>query len=281
MDDSGEPADRLMSIGVFSRRSWLSMRALRLYDQQGLLSPAAVDSANGYRWYRESQLFTARMILLLRQLDMPLAQVAELVRAPDGQSVRLLEDYWAGVERRIAGQRNLVAILTGSLAVGEEPIITTSFTERDVPEQTVICERSQPTLRELEPWLRATKQRLTAAAAELGGSTGRLFVIYHGAVNADSDGPVEVCVPVDPDAVPEGFDPTARIEAAHREAYLPVTKAQFELPQILSVYDAIRLQCEAAGRIVVGPGREVYLDDVDPDRVNLDELVCEVAYPVR
>jgi DNA-binding transcriptional MerR regulator len=34
----------------------LSMKALRLYERQGLLVPDAVDSSNGYRWYRESQL---------------------------------------------------------------------------------------------------------------------------------------------------------------------------------------------------------------------------------
>jgi DNA-binding transcriptional MerR regulator len=67
--------DRLLSIGVFARRSRLSMRALRLYDRQGLLKPDRIDSHNGYRRYRESQLFIARLISLLRQLDMPLARL--------------------------------------------------------------------------------------------------------------------------------------------------------------------------------------------------------------
>jgi DNA-binding transcriptional MerR regulator len=37
------PSDRLLSIGVFARRSRLSMKALRLYDRRGLLTPADVD----------------------------------------------------------------------------------------------------------------------------------------------------------------------------------------------------------------------------------------------
>ena len=41
--------------------------------------PAHVDPANGYRRYRESQLATARLVAMLRRLDMPLAQVAEVV----------------------------------------------------------------------------------------------------------------------------------------------------------------------------------------------------------
>lgn len=68
-----------MTTGEFSRRSQLSIKALRLYDQLGLLLPAAVDGHNGYRGYDESQLFTARLIVLLRSLDMPLQEVARVV----------------------------------------------------------------------------------------------------------------------------------------------------------------------------------------------------------
>ena len=96
-----------MSIGVVAGRSQLSMRALRLDDRQGLLEPHRVDAHNGYRWYRESQLFTARLIVMLRQLDMPLAAVAELVNARRDRAGDLLTAYWTGVERRISTQRQL------------------------------------------------------------------------------------------------------------------------------------------------------------------------------
>ncbi|MBO0744948.1 MAG: MerR family DNA-binding transcriptional regulator, partial [Candidatus Dormibacteraeota bacterium] len=39
----------MLTIGAFSRRSRLSMKALRLYERVGLLSPARVDPENGYR----------------------------------------------------------------------------------------------------------------------------------------------------------------------------------------------------------------------------------------
>src|SRR5688500_6180209 len=84
---SGRPArpgkgarvdEDLVTIGVFARRSWLSPKALRLYERQGLLLAAAVEERNGYRWYREEQLETARLIARLRRLDMPLATVVEI-----------------------------------------------------------------------------------------------------------------------------------------------------------------------------------------------------------
>ena len=68
--------EELLTIGVFARRSRLSLKALRLYERLGLLSPAMIDPDNGYRRYREDQLFTARLIVDLRRLDMPLSEVA-------------------------------------------------------------------------------------------------------------------------------------------------------------------------------------------------------------
>ena len=65
--------ERLLPIGAFSRRSRLSLKALRLHDEIGLLRPAVVDRSSGYRYYDESQVGVARLIGLLRRLEMPLA----------------------------------------------------------------------------------------------------------------------------------------------------------------------------------------------------------------
>ena len=62
-----------MSIGEFARRSRLSAKALRLYDELGLLPPARVDEDSGYRFYEHGQLGQARLIVALRQLQVPLA----------------------------------------------------------------------------------------------------------------------------------------------------------------------------------------------------------------
>ena len=61
----------LMSIGEFAGRSRLSPKALRLYDELGLLPPARVDESSGYRFYSADQLEQARLIAALRELQMP------------------------------------------------------------------------------------------------------------------------------------------------------------------------------------------------------------------
>jgi len=55
-----------MSIGEFARRSRLSPKALRLYDELGLLPPARVEDDSGYRFYEVGQLEQARLVAALR-----------------------------------------------------------------------------------------------------------------------------------------------------------------------------------------------------------------------
>jgi len=80
---SPAPEPGLMPIGRLARLSRLSVKALRLYDAEGLLAPAWVDPDSGYRYYRADQVATAATIALLRSLDVPLAAVRRVLAAPD------------------------------------------------------------------------------------------------------------------------------------------------------------------------------------------------------
>lgn len=72
---AGPGGRRLMPIGIFSRMTGLSHRALRLYADRGLLPPAHVDEATGYRYYDVHSIRAAEMIRLLRSLGVPLSEM--------------------------------------------------------------------------------------------------------------------------------------------------------------------------------------------------------------
>jgi len=74
--------DELVSIGEFSARSGLSAKRLRSYASAGLLVPAAVDSASGYRYYSPGQIHEARVIERLRRAKIPVADIATFLKAP-------------------------------------------------------------------------------------------------------------------------------------------------------------------------------------------------------
>jgi DNA-binding transcriptional MerR regulator len=274
--------DPLLSIGVFARRSRLSVKALRLYERSGLLVPAEVNPASGYRRYRESQLTRARLIVMMRRAGIPLAQVAELIGAPGQVAAGLLTAYWADAERRFAVQRELVARLRASLLSGVSSSAGYDVRQRDIPEQVVLTEKRSLRITELKNWLPDAMGRLCELAARHGGLAGDPYAIFHGEVNEDSDGPVEACAPVAPVApvAAPGAGATVRTEAAHRIAYVTITRAQLEFPQILSAYDAVADWIGPAGFCQAGPPREIYPRGVDVGAAASGDPVCQIAFPV-
>jgi DNA-binding transcriptional MerR regulator len=273
-----DPADPLLSISVFGRRCRLSMKALRLYDRLGLLTPAEVDERSGYRWYRESQLETARLVAMLRRLDMPLVQVGEVVSAPGPKAAELIARYWEATERRVASQRELAAHLRLTVSGSEGILGMYDVQQRDVPEQLVLVEQRHVPVAELSAWIGQAMTRLATAAQNHGGIAGPEFVVYYGEVNEDSDGPAECCVPIDPSR-PRSAETPMRAEPAHREAYVRLTRAQVEYPQILSAYDAVAQWINEHGHSVEGAPREIYFTDFMA--ANPADEVCDVAFPMR
>lgn len=266
-----------MTTGEFSRRSQLSIKALRLYDRLGLLRPAAVDGRNGYRGYDESQLFTARLIVLLRSLDMPLDEVARVVAAGGAEAAELIDSYWASQERRFVAQRQIAATLMPGVAASDPPAAELPVRERWVPEQLVLTEQRHVYLGQLT-WTREATARLVARAERCGGVAGNRFVIFHGLVSAESDGPVEVCVPVG--QLPDDQAELAwRVEPAHDEAFIEVSKVHFEAPAILSIYDQLQRWISAQGAARAGSPREVYMPGIEPLFAAADKHICDVAMP--
>ncbi|MFD4690072.1 MerR family transcriptional regulator [Streptomyces sp. NPDC058463] len=103
-------------IGDFARLSRLSTKALRRYDELGLLRPALVDPVNGYRYYDRAQAGTARLVAWLRRIGMPLARIAEVVTLDEGAAAADIRAYWAQVEAETAARRELAAFLVDHLS---------------------------------------------------------------------------------------------------------------------------------------------------------------------
>lgn len=106
----------LMRIGAFARASRLSAKALRLYDELGLLPPAHIDPVSGYRFYEPAQLEQARLVAWLRRLGMPLARIRVISGLPSAAAAAELAAYWDQVEVDTAARRELAAFLISYLS---------------------------------------------------------------------------------------------------------------------------------------------------------------------
>ncbi len=79
------------TVGELARLSKVSVRALRYYDEIGLLKPACVGQ-NGYRYYGREELLRLQQILIHRELGIPLGDIAAILDAPGFNRLAALED---------------------------------------------------------------------------------------------------------------------------------------------------------------------------------------------
>ncbi|QMU75019.1 MerR family transcriptional regulator [Streptacidiphilus sp. PB12-B1b] len=106
----------LLTIGAFASASRLSPKALRLYDDLGLLKPARVDPLTGYRLYAPEQLERARLVAWLRRLGMPLARIQRVCDARPDEAAGEVRAYWAQIEADTAARRDLASFLVDHLS---------------------------------------------------------------------------------------------------------------------------------------------------------------------
>ena len=241
-----------LSIGEFSVRSWLSPKALRLYQELGLLEPTAVDPDTGYRSYEAAQLERARLIALLRRIDLPLAEVKEVLALEPPAAARRIAAYWEGVEAEHDAGRDLAGYVVDLLR-GKERVMYEVAT-RTVPERSLLCRLShvadeQETFALGKAFVAIFKERPQPLVA----GVPFLVLIYHGEVSRDSDGPVEFCRPV-PGEQAEGIaalypELTLRVEPAHEEAFVHLGQTQLSGAQWQLVSASLRSWSAAERRL--------------------------------
>ncbi|WP_225847579.1 protein phosphatase 2C domain-containing protein [Streptomyces sp. HPF1205] len=106
----------LLTIGAFAKASRLSPKALRLYDELGLLTPARVDPVTGYRLYAPEQLEQARLVAWLRRLGMPLARIRRVCTLDAAAAAQEVRAFWVQLEAATAARRDLATFLIDHLS---------------------------------------------------------------------------------------------------------------------------------------------------------------------
>jgi DNA-binding transcriptional MerR regulator len=273
-----EDSKQRLTIGEFARQTQLSAKALRIYDEIGLLRPAGIDPSSGRRHYEAGQVRRARLIGMLRGCDMSLADIGQLLADLDVRrelAADRLDRHLGELETRHTSRRFLVrhvhAILRG------EDFSMFEIQTRHVPAQRVMSVQRKLRVHEIAPFVREVK---TAFADHLAGTkpTGPFTLIFHNTIDNESDGPLEAIL-----GCADDVQVTDRIgirtEPEHDEAFTTITKTQWDFPAILAAYDAVASSPEVASRPRSALScREVYL--AEPDTIGDDDLICDIAFPV-
>jgi effector-binding domain-containing protein len=163
----------LVAIGRFARLTGLTIRAVRHYGELGLLEPALVDEATGYRYYGRGQVETAARIRRLRELELPLDQV-RLVLAEPARLRECLIAHRAFLEQRAARTGTILAELT-HLIDGKEQLVKPAqaldeLAVQEYPDQPVLSIRERVHLDEVKHVIPAAYRELFAYLRELGAT---------------------------------------------------------------------------------------------------------------
>jgi DNA-binding transcriptional MerR regulator len=112
----------LWKVGELARRTGLSVRTLRYYDEIGLLSPAQHSDA-GYRLYAPADIARLQQIRSLRELGFPLEEIRTLLDHPDISPQRVIALQICRLKEQMERQRELcqrLEAIAAQLAAAEE-----------------------------------------------------------------------------------------------------------------------------------------------------------------
>jgi DNA-binding transcriptional MerR regulator len=266
--------DPLLPIGRFARSCRLSIKALRHYDDLGLLRPAHVDRATGYRSYRRSQVRAAITIGLLRSLGVPLARIRDVLAARGPAELQqALERERERAERELTRARRALAAIERMLREGSAAPY--EVTIRDEPTRVVLClDAVTSDEREVEDTT-ALVDRLLALSAEHGVAwTPPVFCLLP-EVRDEAEFPIRVGVAVE--TTPARDVGEAQLEVL-RGGACAVTTHVGPYEELPLAHHALLAWVQERGHGEAGAVREYYLDD--PREVDAAKVRTEVLLPV-
>ena len=272
----------MFSIGEFARLGGVSVRTLRHYDEIGLLRPATVDPDTGYRGYSAAQLGQLNRIMALKELGLSLTQARRLL---DGVTLGELRGMLilrrAQLEHELEEHQNQL--------LGVEARLRSIAREDAMPADDIVTKRIPATgvvvIAGRAPGFGAANivpvvNQLAAQFDQLRihdrvKETGPRIVFYEREHGED----VTVCLAL-PVAEPPGELPAPahyrvlpQIEAA---AAVRSGPAAGIFPMVYN--DLVRWIEEQGYHPVPGPGREVWLHEID-DIADVAQQVFEIQLP--
>ena len=248
-----------ISIGRFAGLTGISANTLRRYDESGLLSPAFTDPFTGYRLYAIEQLDTGILIRLLRDLDVPLDEVAALIGSGGLQSVKaVLGHHRERIVERHAELEDVLARIDAALNE-ERGLLPYEVEIVALQPDWVVSRRTHTTRPRLD-------EAIDRCLVEL--------VLYHNALQWYQGLDLEVCLPVE-----------KAVAESHNGWQLPgggAAQTVYRGPwdDIWQAYSAMLAQIARRGYEVCGPVREFYLVD-ERDTDDPQRYLTEITWPVQ
>ena len=264
----------MLRIGDLSSLSQISIKTLRYYDQQGLLRPAHVDTATGYRYYAVSQLPRLHRILALRDLGFSLDQIGSILNdAISAEQLRgMLLLRQAEQQARVEDEPSQLTRLQARLRLIEkEQTMNNEVVIKQIPAQWIASVRATiPNYPSVGALCGEVMAGLPAYTSGVG------VALWHDSEFRDHDVDAEAGLYLKKPVAASGrvqvheLPPVTVASAVHHGAYRHLSPA----------YDALLRWIGSNGYAVAGPIRELYLQISMPVRQDDESYITEIQVPV-
>lgn len=270
----------MFKIGDFSRLSQVSIKALRYYDEIGLLQPARIDEFTNYRYYSAEQLPRLNRILALKDLGLSLEQISDLLHAgvtPE-QMGDLLRQKHAEIERQVKEEQQRLARVAARLRQIEQEGTLPDYevVTKPVPAMWIAGVRAVvPTYAEADQLFDALIQFLQAKNVHPANAFP-IFSLYHDDGYRERD--VDMTIAAVLSRQTDGTDAVQVYELPAVETMLTaIHHGPYE--HLMDGYTALTNFMETHHYCVTGPNRLIFLQgpfqQTDPA-----SYVTEIQFPV-
>ena len=269
----GKTSDTLYKIGMFAAMNHVTVKTVRFYEEQGLLSPALIHPENGYRYYTLSQMAVLHQISALKLAGFTLEEIARINSGADEEAVLLQKK--AELVAKIADLTRQIAVVDGYLSK-KKTGLSAPVLIKTIPETTVAFMRirldSYDGLFDRMPEMGALMEKAGCECA----LPEYCFTNYLEPGYKDADILVEICESVVDAKTETGdlrFKTLPEIQAAcvfHKGSY-----RTFSEP-----YETVLRYIEENGYEIAGEIRESYIDGVW-NKDDESAWLSEIQIPVR
>ncbi len=186
----------MYSIGEFSRITRLTLKALRLYHDKGILIPSYIDDDTGYRYYNKDDLEKARRIVMLKQMRCSLADIQAICNnnTDDADLMQFLRERQRSIQSEIQQLKAIANAINGIIGkeTRAEKMNQPAFDieVRMIDDTQVIAQRWTGTYQQTGE----TAGKLYKAAGRHTGGT--MFNLYYDGEYKDENADIETCLPV-------------------------------------------------------------------------------------
>ena len=263
----------LYKIGMFAAMNHVTVKALRFYEEQGLLIPALIHPETGYRYYTLSQMAVLHQITALKQAGFTLEEIARINAGADEEAVLLKKK--AELLGKISELTRQIAVVDGYLSKRKNRL-SSPVLVKTIPETTVAAMKirldSYDGLFDRMPEMGALMEKVGCECA----IPEYCFTNYLEPGYKDEDVLVEICESVVAAKEETGglyFRTLPEIQAAcifHKGSYRSFAES----------YETVLKYIEENGYEIAGEIRESYIDGVW-NQDDESQWLSEIQVPVR